>query len=162
MINDVLDIAKIEAGSMAVDWEPVNLGSLLDELRDLFSLESQRKAVALMIECEVNRVYTDKCKLRQVLTNLLSNAFKFTETGSVCIKVIKSEEQPNIEITVADTGIGIEISPRELLLEPFVQEDGSIQRRYGGTGLGLAICKRLVELMGGKIQWIAPAKIRAP
>jgi light-regulated signal transduction histidine kinase (bacteriophytochrome) len=158
MINDVLDIAKIEADSMAVELEPVNLGSLLDELRDLFSLESQRKAVALMIECEVNRVYTDKCKLRQVLTNLLSNAFKFTETGSVCIKIIKSEEQPNIEITVADTGIGIEISPRELLLEPFVQEDGSIQRRYGGTGLGLAICKRLVELMGGKIQLDSPGK----
>lgn len=158
MINDVLDIAKIEAGSMAVDLEPVNLGSLLNELRDLFSLESQRKAVALMIECEVNRVYTDKCKLRQVLTNLLSNAFKFTETGSVCIKVIKPEEQANIEITVADTGIGIEISPRELLLEPFVQEDGSIQRRYGGTGLGLAICKRLVELMGGKIQLDSPGK----
>lgn len=158
MINDVLDIAKIESGSMAVDLEPVNLGSLLDELSDLFSLESQRKAVELMIECEVNHVYTDKCKLRQVLTNLLSNAFKFTETGSVCIKVIKPEKQPNIEIMVADSGIGIEISPRELLLEPFVQEDGSIKRRYGGTGLGLAICKRLIELMGGKIQLDSPGK----
>ncbi|AFZ21340.1 GAF domain-containing protein [Allocoleopsis franciscana] len=158
MINDVLDITKIEAGSMAVELEPVNLGSLLEELRDLFSLESQRKAVTLMIECEVNRVYTDKCKLRQVLTNLLSNAFKFTETGSVRIKIIKQEEPPNIEITVVDTGIGIEISQRELLLEPFVQEDGSIKRRYGGTGLGLAICKRLVELMGGKIHLDSPGK----
>jgi signal transduction histidine kinase len=97
-------------------------------------------------------------QLRQVLTNLLSNAFKFTETGTVRIKIIKPEEQPNIEITVADTGIGIEISQRELLLEPFVQEDGSIKRRYGGTGLGLAICKRLVELMGGKIQLDSPGK----
>jgi light-regulated signal transduction histidine kinase (bacteriophytochrome) len=158
IINDVLDIAKIEAGNMAVELEPVNLKSLLDELRDLFSLESQRKAVALSIECEVNRVYTDQCKLRQILTNLLSNAFKFTETGSVRMKIIKPQEQPNIEITVADTGIGIEISQRELLLEPFVQEDGSIKRRYGGTGLGLAICKRLVELMGGKIQLDSPGK----
>lgn len=152
IINDVLDIAKIEAGSMTVELEPVPLQPLLEELRDLFSFESQRKGVTFLIECEVDSVYADKGKLRQVLTNLLSNAFKFTEIGEVRIRIIQSDNKPNVEIKVADTGIGIEMSQRELLLEPFVQEDGSIKRRYGGTGLGLAICKRLVELMGGKIQ----------
>lgn len=152
IINDVLDIAKIEAGSMTVELEPVPLQPLLEELRDLFSFESQRKGVTFLIECEVDSVYADQGKLRQVLTNLLSNAFKFTEIGEVRIRIIQSDNKPNVEIKVADTGIGIEMSQRELLLEPFVQEDGSIKRRYGGTGLGLAICKRLVELMGGKIQ----------
>jgi light-regulated signal transduction histidine kinase (bacteriophytochrome) len=152
IINDVLDIAKIEAGSMTVELEPVHFQLLLEELRDLFSFESQRKGVIFLVECEVERVYTDKGKLRQVLINLLSNAFKFTEAGEVRIRITKPDNQPNVEIQVADTGIGIEMSQRELLLEPFVQEDGSIKRRYGGTGLGLAICKRLIELMGGKIQ----------
>jgi signal transduction histidine kinase len=160
IINDVLDIAKIEAGSMTVDLEPVTLQPLLEEQRDLFSFESQRKGVALVIECEVDRVCADKGKLRQILTNLLSNAFKFTEKGEVRIKIIKPEDKPLVEIEVADTGIGIEMSQRELLLEPFVQEDGSIKRRYGGTGLGLAICKRLVELMGGKIHLDSAGKNR--
>jgi light-regulated signal transduction histidine kinase (bacteriophytochrome) len=160
IINDVLDIAKIEAGSMTVDLEPVTLQPLLEEQRDLFSFESQRKGVALVIECEVDRVCADKGKLRQILTNLLSNAFKFTEKGEVRIKIIKPEDKPLVEIEVADTGIGIEMSQRELLLEPFVQEDGSIKRRYGGTGLGLAICKRLIELMGGKIHLDSAGKNR--
>ena len=160
IINDVLDIAKIEAGSMAVELERVSLQPLLEELRDLFSFESQRKGVALVVECDVDSVYADKGKLRQILTNLLSNAFKFTETGEVRLRIIRPEDKPNVEITVADTGIGIEMSQRELLLEPFVQEDGSIKRRYGGTGLGLAICKRLVELIGGKIQLDSAGKNR--
>jgi light-regulated signal transduction histidine kinase (bacteriophytochrome) len=158
IINDVLDIAKIEAGSMAVELETIHLQPLLEELRDLFSFESQRKGITFLIECAVDSVYADKGKLRQVLTNLLSNAFKFTETGEVRLRIIQPDDQPNVEIQVADTGIGIELSQRELLLEPFVQEDGSIKRRYGGTGLGLAICKRLVELMGGKIQLDSPGK----
>lgn len=158
IINDVLDIAKIEAGRMSVDWEFVNLQSLLDEQRELFSLDSQRKGITLSIMCDVDTVYADPGKLKQILTNLLSNAFKFTEQGEVCVRVTKQVAQENIEFTVADTGIGIEMSQRELLLEPFVQEDGSIKRRYGGTGLGLAICKRFVELMGGCIYLNSPGK----
>jgi light-regulated signal transduction histidine kinase (bacteriophytochrome) len=152
IINEVLDIARIEAGAMTVDWEQVHLHPLLQEQRDLFSLESQRKGVPLIVECEVDSVYADEGKLRQIFTNLLSNAFKFTETGEVRIRAIKLANKPAVEITVSDTGIGIEMSQRELLLEPFVQEDGSIKRRYGGTGLGLAICQRFVKLMEGTIQ----------
>ncbi len=160
IINDVLDIAKIEAGRMTVELDRVSLKPLLEEQRDLFSLESKRKGIKLIIECEVDSVYADTGKLRQVLTNLLSNAFKFTETGEVRIKVTKPVEEPIVEIVVADTGIGVEMSQRELLLEPFVQEDGSIKRRYGGTGLGLSICKRFVELMGGQIRLDSPGKNR--
>ena len=152
IINDVLDIAKIEAGRMSVDLEPVNLKPILEEQYDLFNLESQRKGIKFVIDCQSDRVYADKGKLRQVLTNLLSNAFKFTDQGEVCIQIIKSTTQPIVKIIVRDSGIGIEIGQQQRLLEPFVQEDGSIKRRYGGTGLGLAICKRFVELMGGQIQ----------
>jgi light-regulated signal transduction histidine kinase (bacteriophytochrome) len=158
IINDVLDIAKIEAGRMTVELAQVSLKPLLEEQHDFFTLESKRKGIGLIIECEVDSVYADKTKLRQVLTNLLSNAFKFTETGEVRISVTKPVENPIVEIVVADTGIGIEMTQPELLLEPFVQEDGSIKRRYGGTGLGLSICKRFVELMGGQIRLDSPGK----
>lgn len=157
IINDVLDIAKIEAGRMSVNLEFVNLPNLLQEERNLFNLESHRKGLDLIIDCEVEQVYADKVKLRQVLTNLLSNALKFTSQGSVHLQARccpQTDTQAScIEISVADTGIGIDVNKRDLLFEPFVQADGSIKRRYGGTGLGLTICKRLVELMGGQI-WL--------
>lgn len=151
IINDVLDIAKIEAGRMTVDLEPVSLMPLLEEQANLFSVESQRRGIQLSIECECDCVLADKDKLRQVLTNLVSNAFKFTETGEVRVRVSKRVSEAIVEISVTDTGIGITTSDPEFLFEPFVQEDGTIKRHYGGTGLGLAICKRLVELMGGQI-----------
>lgn len=153
IINDVLDIAKIEAGRMSVNWELINLERLLEEQRCLFRLESDRKHIHLIMECEVDSVWADKIKLRQILANLLSNAFKFTEQGKVKLRVIQRVVEPVIEFSIADTGIGIELSKEDPLFEPFVQADGSIKRRYGGTGLGLTICKRLVELMGGQI-WL--------
>lgn len=158
IINDVLDIAKIEAGRMTVDLQPVSLMPLLEEQRNLFSLESQRRGIKLAIECKCDRVLADKDKLRQVLTNLFSNAFKFTETGEVRVSAIKRESDAPAEISITDTGIGITTSEPESLFEPFVQEDGTIKRHYGGTGLGLAICKRLVELMGGQIYLKSPGK----
>lgn len=160
IINDVLDIAKIEAGRMNVNLESVRLPSLLEKQRNLFSIDSRRKGIPLTIECEVDSVYADEVKLKQILTNLLSNAFKFTSIGEVHVRaVLRSATSSTAsghqmtEISVSDTGIGIDISKRNLLFEPFVQADGSIKRRYGGTGLGLTICQRLVELMGGEI-WL--------
>lgn len=152
IINDVLDIAKIEAGGVNLNLHPVNLISVLEQLRELFILESQRKGVELIVECEIDLVYADKGKLRQILTNLLSNALKFTTKGVVCIKASAQPNLSMVKIAVTDTGIGIDMKQKDILFEPFVQEDGSIKRHYGGTGLGLAICKRLVELMGGEIQ----------
>ena len=153
LINDVLDLAKIEAGRMLVDWQIIKLRPLLEEQCRMFQLESDRKRISLVIECEVDNISADKIKLRQILTNLLSNAFKFTHQGQVCVKAIKRSDAALVEISVSDTGIGIDMSKKDLLFEPFVQADGSIKRRYGGTGLGLTICKRLVELMGGEI-WL--------
>ncbi len=153
IINDVLDMAKIEAGRMTVNGEMFMLQPLLEEQRKLFLLDSCDRGIDLIVECEVGRIYADKMKLRQILTNLLSNAFKFTDNGQVYVRAIQRSDASVVEISVSDTGIGIDISKRAILFEPFVQADGSVKRRYGGTGLGLAICKRLVELMGGQI-WL--------
>ncbi len=155
IINDVLDIAKIEAGRMSVQMNQVDLRPLLSEQIRMFHVESRHKGIPLILECEVEQVYADQGKLKQILTNLLSNALKFTPIGEIRITAKKAAAMSDsgewVEIAVTDTGIGIDPNQRELLFEPFVQADGSIKRRYGGTGLGLAICKRLVELMGGRI-----------
>ncbi len=164
IINDVLDIAKIEAGRMHVQLEPVNLPEMLREEENLFRPESRQKGIPLIIDCQVDEVQADATRLRQVLTNLLANAFKFTDSGEVRVRAIQRMQetegspQPVVEISVADTGIGIDSDRGDLLFEPFVQADGSIKRRYGGTGLGLTICKRLVELMGGQIWLESPGK----
>jgi light-regulated signal transduction histidine kinase (bacteriophytochrome) len=153
IINDVLDIAKIEAGRMSVTMEVVNLAKMLEEQQTLFRLESRRKGIPLVVDCPIEQVYADQVKLRQILTNLLSNAFKFTNQGEVRVQVqkIKQDGRAIVKIAVSDTGIGIDTHKQDLVFEPFVQEDGSIKRRYGGTGLGLTVCKRLVELMNGQI-----------
>jgi len=156
LINDILDLAKIEAGRLVMHWEEFELMPLLTELQRLFRIESDRQGIPLCIDCQIERVYADRFRLRQVLTNLLANAFKFTETGQICIRAIAKTDESAIEISVTDTGIGIEPSQVEVVFEPFVQADGSVKRRYGGTGLGLSVCQRLVELMGGKI-WLESA-----
>lgn len=160
IINDVLDIAKIEAGRMSVNLETVKLPNLLAEQETLFRPESRRKGIPLHIQCDVPEVTADGVKLRQILTNLLSNAFKFTDQGEVQIRAFHTVkyQQQMVEVVVVDTGIGVDIGAADMLFEPFVQADGSIKRRYGGTGLGLTVCKRLVELMGGQIWLTSPGK----
>jgi light-regulated signal transduction histidine kinase (bacteriophytochrome) len=160
IINDVLDIAKIEAGRMTLNSEFVNLPSLLEEQKNLFRLESRQKGIPVVIECNVERVYADTMKLRQILTNLLSNAFKFTPNGEIRLTVVRetASDCQWVKISVSDTGIGIEPDKQDILFEPFVQADGSVKRRYGGTGLGLTVCKRLVELMGGQISLSSAGK----
>lgn len=153
IINDVLDIAKIEAGRMSLNIELVDLPKLLQEQQNLFRLESRQKGIPLIVECDLQEIPADALKLKQVLTNLISNAFKFTTTGEIRLQVMQKMflGKPCVQIMVADTGIGIERSKQNSLFEPFVQADGSVKRRYGGTGLGLTVCKRLVKLMGGEI-----------
>ncbi|MEW6495416.1 MAG: GAF domain-containing protein [Cyanobacteriota bacterium] len=160
IINDVLDIAKIEAGRLTLNPEWVHLPSLLQEQQNLFRLESRQKEIPLVMECEVESVYADELKLKQVLTNLLSNAFKFTSGGEIRLQVVlhSGSDRYWVKISVTDTGIGIEPDKQDMLFEPFVQADGSVKRRYGGTGLGLTVCKRLVELMGGQISLNSPGK----
>jgi len=162
IVNDMLDIAKIEAGRMSVQRERIDLRALFQKQAALFKLESRQKDIALVLDCQVGYVQADIVKLRQILTNLLANAFKFTNAGSVHLRAVRRIQtvdhspQQVVEISVADTGIGIDLEHKVSLFEPFVQADGSIKRRYGGTGLGLTICKRLVELMNGQI-WLDSA-----
>ncbi len=155
IINDILDIAKIEAGRVQLDLKAVELKPLLARNQHLFKPDSIHRGINFIIECEAEQVWADEDKLKQVLINLLSNAFKFTSEGEVRLRAVRQNNSPRpmIKFSVADTGIGIDPSKQKLLFEAFVQEDGSIRRRYGGTGLGLTICKRLVELMGGEI-WL--------
>ena len=153
IINDVLDIAKIEDGRIALDLETVDLQQLLQEQCFLSGAESRYKAIPLTLHCETLTVFADKIKVRQVMTNLLNNAFKFTVQGQIDVWAVVDSTGTMAQISVRDTGIGIEMENSEQLFSPFVQADGSAQRSYGGTGLGLTICKRLVEMMGGKI-WL--------
>lgn len=153
IINDVLDIAKIEAGRMSLNLEWIDLPTLLQEQQNLFRLESRQKSIPFIVESEIKKAFVDRLKLKQILTNLISNAFKFTTTGEIRLQVIEKviAEKNWLQFTVIDTGIGVELSKQNSLFEPFVQADGSVKRRYGGTGLGLTVCKRLVQLMGGEI-----------
>ncbi|MGD2181778.1 ATP-binding protein [Lusitaniella coriacea] len=155
IINDILDIAKIEAGRMQVDKERLDLPPFLAKIHDLFRADSVNRNINLTFECEVDRIWTDDNRLRQVLINLLSNAFKFTERGEICVRVapLLDADPPMIRFSVSDTGIGVDPKVQKLLFEAFVQGEGSMRRRYGGTGLGLTICKKLVEVMGGEI-WL--------
>ena len=166
IVDSILDIAKIEAGKMEVELETVELKPLFEELSHLFQPDIIHKDIKLIIDSQVARVYADEIKLKQVLTNLLNNAFKFTPQGEIQLRAIaKTEYQASskkhiIKVSVTDTGIGIEADKQSSIFDAFVQEDGSIRRRYGGTGLGLTICKQLVELMGGQISLFSAGRDR--
>ena len=157
VINDILDFSKIEAGKLELDEVEFDLHRLLDELIDVLAPAAQKKQLSLryVLCSDVPRMMVgDPGRLRQVITNLISNAIKFTEQGSVRVLVSlcgESEEHNIIRVEVRDTGIGIPEDRLHRLFKSFSQVDTSTTRRFGGTGLGLAICRRLVELMHGQI-----------
>jgi two-component system, sensor histidine kinase and response regulator len=157
IINDILDFSKIEAGMLRFENVPFNLHRTVENIIDLFAQPARKKdlELALLIEEPVPvSVKGDPFRLRQVLTNLLSNALKFTDKGEVvlrCRTLSEDERVVSVRFEVSDTGIGIAPQDQGLLFSPFVQADGSTTRRFGGTGLGLAICKELVTGMGGEI-----------
>ncbi|MEZ5042357.1 MAG: ATP-binding protein [Saprospiraceae bacterium] len=157
IINDILDLSKIEAGHMEIDATDFHLQQLLDEILDLLTPKASDKGLALQKEIEANIppiLNGDNEKLRQVLINLVGNAIKFTSSGNIMIKVsLKKAEGKIVHLlfSVSDTGIGISEQKLSQLFEPFTQADTSISRKYGGTGLGLAISKKLVNLMKGSI-----------
>ncbi len=154
IINDVLDLAKIEAGRMELELGEVDLKMLLEEVRSLAEVQAQQKKLKLKFQCPDDpspRVYADSGKLRQVLVNLVGNAIKFTDRGSVTVKSVVRGEKGNVLIQVQDTGVGVPTEMKDRLFEKFRQVDGSSTRRHGGTGLGLTITKNLVEMMGGVI-----------
>jgi signal transduction histidine kinase/HAMP domain-containing protein len=160
VINDILDFSKIEAGMLMLDSAPFGLREQLERCIKPLVFQAARKKLA--ISCHVDsalpeQVTGDSGRLNQVLTNLLGNAIKFTQTGGVTIQVHVEAREPGnpflVHFTVLDTGIGIEPEKLKLIFDPFAQADGSTTRRYGGTGLGLTISTRIVEQMGGRI-WV--------
>ena len=157
LINNVLDLAKIEAGETALDVRPFDLHDLIEGLAAVFGSQAQAKGLDFTVSLPPGlprRLKGDALRLGQVLTNLLGNAIKFTERGSVAL-IVQSlgsddPDQLSVRFAVKDTGIGIDPELHESLFQPFAQADVSTTRRYGGTGLGLSIVKHLTDLMGGR------------
>lgn len=169
MINDILDLSKIEAGKMELWVSEIKLAEVKNNLQSQFSPLAKQKGISFEIEMESDlpdTITTDAKKLEQILKNLLSNACKFTDKGSVLLRIGKPENTtviPNkhafsektISFTVVDTGIGISEDKKELVFEAFRQADGSINRKYGGTGLGLSISKKLAKVLEGELFYIS-------
>lgn len=154
LINDVLDLAKIEAGKLALHYERFDLHELVTDAANLFRMEATAKNLSfeLVISDSVpHEVEGDPVRLRQVIFNLLSNAIKFTLSGNVCFSLTAAHGI--VTFKVKDTGVGIPAEAREKLFAPFSQADDSSTRRFGGTGLGLSICRRLVHAMKGSIAY---------
>jgi PAS domain S-box-containing protein len=158
LINDILDLSKIEAGRLEIQLEPTDLTLIINELKQLFSLKITEKGLDFIVEVDRTLPTTlllDEIRLRQVLLNLIGNAVKFTEQGYIKLSVHcnKTSDFNKLDLTiaVADTGIGIPQDQQEKIFAAFQQQDGQSNRKYGGTGLGLAITKRLTEMMHGKI-----------
>ncbi len=154
LINDVLDISKIEAGQLDVLRQPFDLHASIQKVRGIVTPLAEAKGLQLRCEvaAELPAMVGDARRVEQVLLNLLSNAIKFTLTGDVALQVrLQSAPRPMVSMRVSDSGIGI--SPEDLatLFQPFRQLDSGLARNHEGTGLGLAICRRLAGLMGGDI-----------
>jgi HAMP domain-containing protein/CheY-like chemotaxis protein len=166
LISDILDLSKIESGTVTVDAEEVFLANLLDAIARPFRHEADTRQLAFDVEVDSHlsrSITTDSKRLQQVLKNLLSNAFKFTEHGGVRLNVaaavggwspehpVLSQSPAVVSFEVSDTGIGIPIEKQKIIFEAFQQADASTSRKYGGTGLGLAISRELANLLGGEI-----------
>ncbi|MGI8634465.1 MAG: ATP-binding protein, partial [Segetibacter sp.] len=158
LINDILDLSKIEAGKVDLHIEDVSVKTIALDVEQLFSVVAEEKGIKYVVEMHdpiPKKIKTDKQKVAQVLNNLLSNAFKFTsEKGTVALhfKTVKENNIDYLSISVADTGIGIAPDKQKVIFEAFQQADGSTNRKYGGTGLGLSITKELIRILKGRVE----------
>jgi len=155
LINDILDLSRVEAGKLTIEREPVFLGALLEDAAALLA----ERAAAKQLDLDINyltpipeHINSDPVRLRQIIVNLLGNAIKFTERGGVTIDVAHDEDAGDIDIRVMDTGVGVPEDRRDDLFEAFTQADASSTRRHGGSGLGLCISRRLARLLGGEVE----------
>jgi len=159
VINDILDFSKVEAGKLELENIEFNLAACVGEIMKIMALRAHQKGLELAYDVnpDVPSHFTgDPGRLRQILTNLVGNAIKFTEKGQVLVEiesVPQAEARAELHFKVSDSGVGIPDDKREVIFQAFAQADNSVTRKYGGTGLGLAITSRLVEMMGGKI-WV--------
>jgi CheY-like chemotaxis protein/signal transduction histidine kinase len=169
LINDILDLSKVEAGKLNIVTEDAQLTEIVKRLEQQFEPVAKEAGVAFQIEMAGNlpgSIYTDGHRVEQILKNILSNAFKFTQTGSVTLNVFRPGKEANLQrsslehgnavaFAVTDTGIGIETSKLNDIFEAFQQEDGSTDRHYGGTGLGLTIARKFAHMLGGEIHAVS-------
>jgi PAS domain S-box-containing protein len=159
LINDILDLSKIEAGKLEFRYEPINPYSLINEIKQIFALKIEEKKIDFIIDVDdeiPQSLILDEVRLRQVIFNLIGNAIKFTQHGYVRFSVKKlpahnDSSKIDLLVSVEDTGIGIPADQHERIFDAFQQQSGQSTRKYGGTGLGLSISKRLVEMMKGEI-----------
>lgn len=156
IINDILDVSKIEAGKLEIHRERFHVAELVGEVHALMEVRAREKSLPLIVEFETEvpeTIYSDQKRVRQVLINLMGNAIKFTQEGEIrlTIRCDRSGQEPYLRFDVTDTGIGISSDLQERLFEPFAQADTSAARRFEGTGLGLTISRRLTEMLGGEI-----------
>jgi signal transduction histidine kinase/CheY-like chemotaxis protein len=158
IVNDILDFSKIDAGHLELDPQPFVVATFLDTYCSFFEHSAEEKGLTLerRLTADVPALlFADSQRLGQIVSNLISNAIKFTSRGSICVDLDYSKETGQLLIYVTDTGDGIAADKLERLFTRFTQADGSISRKYGGTGLGLSICKSLAELMGGEISVVS-------
>lgn len=154
LINDILDLSKIEAGQLDISAMSLPLQWLASDLKDVFDPIAKKKELEFVIDIDAQcpkAISTDRKRLEQILKNLLSNAFKFTEKGKVALSIQPASDE-RVSLTVTDTGIGIPEENQAAIFEAFQQADGTISRKYGGTGLGLSISRELSRLLGGSIE----------
>lgn len=158
IINDVLDFSKIEAGQMALKADEFELETMVSDVARLFSIAAEKKNVEIIVRLAADipdKIVTDPVRLRQIITNLINNAVKFTSSGYVCISVMQiyaGDSAARLRFDIEDTGIGIPADKISILFEEFTQADDSTNREYGGTGLGLAISNRLAIQLGGELR----------
>ncbi|MEX0605100.1 MAG: transporter substrate-binding domain-containing protein [Marinobacter sp.] len=162
LINDILDLSRIEAGKMRLEFAPLAVKRLLDDVRHIFDLRAREQGIDLVVTVAADMppaMVLDETRIRQVLFNLVGNAIKFTHEGRVEVMAKARAEQPQpgegiryeLMIIVADTGIGIAVDQQERIFDAFEQQEGQSSRKYGGTGLGLAISRKLASMMGGEL-----------
>jgi len=153
VINEILDISRIEAGRMPLQMATVRVADLVSEVKaELEPIIMQRKlTVTIDVPRELQPIATDRQKVKQILLNLLSNSLKFTHHGGVTIAARRNAKEKTLTLSVTDTGIGIANADQDRIFEDFRQLDNSPTRAYGGTGLGLSICRRLAQMLDGHI-----------
>jgi two-component system sensor histidine kinase EvgS len=172
LINDILDLSRLEAGKMRLEYSAVSVRRLLSDVRHIFDLRATEQGISLEVSVDSRMpaaMMLDETRLRQVLFNLVGNAIKFTHEGGVTVRATATPRKPankepegeevaekrrwyRLVVTVVDTGIGIPPDQQEQIFDAFEQQEGQNSRRYGGTGLGLAISRKLVRMMGGELK----------
>ncbi len=159
VLDDVLDVSKLESGQMAFERRAFSLPQLLENLLKVFSIRARERGIELVLQYaeEVPHfLYGDPLRIRQIFSNLIGNAIKFTEGGFVRIDVMNGAKESERHVVIVDSGVGIALERQKAIFDPFVQADDSTSRKFGGTGLGLNLCKQMITKMGGSI-WVRSA-----